>query len=182
MILVQHRGNFVDKLVGSLKSANIPVTGNDRLILHEYIAVMDLIALARFSVLPEDDLSLAACLKSPIVGLSEEELFDLAYQREGSLWNELKLKKNENKRYGETYRLLSRMINLADKLPPYEYFNFILEKENAKHLILSRLGEEAVDPISEFLNLAIKFESNSPATLEGFIYWLETGKVEIKRD
>ena len=182
MILVQHRGNFVDKLVGSLKSANIPVAGNDRLILTEYIAVMDLIALARFSLLPEDDLSLATCLKSPIVGLSEEELFDLAYQRDGSLWNELKLKKNENKRYGETYRLLSRMIDLADKLPPYEYFNFILEKENARHLILSRLGEEAVDPISEFLNLAIKFESNSPATLEGFIYWLETGKVEIKRD
>ena len=74
------------------------------------------------------------------------------------------------------------MIELAYKLPPYEYFNFILEKENARHLILSRLGEEAVDPISEFLNLAIKFESNSPATLEGFIYWLDSGRVEIKRD
>ena len=182
MILVQHRGNFIDRLVGSLKSANIPVAGNDRLILTEYIAVMDLTALARFSLLPEDDLSLATCLKSPIIGLSEEELFDLAYQRRGSLWNEIKLKKNKNKRYRETYRLLSKMVELADKLPPYEYFNFILDKENVRHLMHSRLGEEALDPISEFLNLAIKFESHSPATLEGFIYWLDSGKVEIKRD
>ena len=40
--------------------------------LTEHIAVMDLMALGRVVLLPEDDLSLAALLKSPLIGLDED--------------------------------------------------------------------------------------------------------------
>ena len=45
---------------------------------------MDLIALGDALLLPEDDLTLAAVLRSPLFGLCEEELFELAYDRGGA--------------------------------------------------------------------------------------------------
>ena len=60
---------------------SIPVAGADRLVLTEHIAVMDLMALADALLLPDDDLALASVLKSPLFGLSEEQLFELAWDR-----------------------------------------------------------------------------------------------------
>ena len=68
----------------------MPVAGNDRMRLGEQLAVMDLIAFGQFLLLPEDDFNLAVLLKSPLLGLDEEALFDLAARRgERSLWGEL---------------------------------------------------------------------------------------------
>ena len=43
----------------------MPVAGADRLTLAEHIAVLDLVALGRAALLPQDDLTLATALKSP---------------------------------------------------------------------------------------------------------------------
>src|SRR3546814_6650831 len=59
-----------------------------RMVLTDQIAVMDLMAFGQFLLLPEDDLTLATVLKGPLVGLDEEELFRLAYGRDGSLRSE----------------------------------------------------------------------------------------------
>jgi ATP-dependent helicase/nuclease subunit A len=53
--------------------------------LTEHIAVMDLMALADALLLPQDDLALASVLKSPLFGLTEEQLFTLAWKRKGTL-------------------------------------------------------------------------------------------------
>jgi len=91
MILVQRRGVFAGAMLRALKRKGVAVAGADRLVLTEHIAVMDCMALARFLLLPQDDLSLAEVLKSPFVGLSEEALFELAYNRgDKSLWQQLK--------------------------------------------------------------------------------------------
>ena len=42
---------------------------------------MDLMVLADALLLPDDDLALATVLKSPLFGLSEQELFDIAHGR-----------------------------------------------------------------------------------------------------
>ena len=46
---------------------------------------MDLIAAGRAALLPDDDLTLASVLKSPLIGLDEDALFRLAARRSGSL-------------------------------------------------------------------------------------------------
>ena len=61
------------------------MAGADRLVLTEHIAVMDLMALADALLLPDDDLALAGVLKSPLFGLTDEDLFELAWDRKGSL-------------------------------------------------------------------------------------------------
>src|SRR5262249_25741847 len=57
--------------------------------------VMDLMALGQFLLLPDDDLTLATVLRSPIIGLSEEALFDLAHGREERLWRRLQARRAE---------------------------------------------------------------------------------------
>ena len=88
MVLVRRRNEFVAELLRALKQRDIPVAGADRLILTAQLAVQDLVALGRFLLLPEDDLTLATVLKGPLFGIDEEMLFDLAYDRGSEkLWH-----------------------------------------------------------------------------------------------
>ena len=75
MILVKSRTRLVDKLTRALKRKSVPVAGVDRMRLSDNLAVQDLLALGQFLLLPDDDLTLASLLKSPICNLSEEALF-----------------------------------------------------------------------------------------------------------
>ena len=85
LVLVRQRGPLFEAIIRALKNADVPVAGADRLVLTEHIAVMDLMALADCLLLPDDDLALASVLKSPLFGLTEEQLFELAWDRKGSL-------------------------------------------------------------------------------------------------
>ena len=85
LVLVRRRGNAFDTVIQALKHANIPVAGADRLKLTEHIAIIDLMNLADALLLPQDDLALAVALKSPLFGLTDDDLFKLAWQRKGSL-------------------------------------------------------------------------------------------------
>src|SRR4029077_2445676 len=85
LVLVRRRGNIFDAVIQALKHASIPVAGADRLKLTEHIAIIDLMNLADALLLPQDDLALAVALKSPLFGLSDDDLFELAWQRKGSL-------------------------------------------------------------------------------------------------
>src|SRR4029077_10264192 len=92
LILVRQRGELFEAIIRALKDANVEVAGADRLMLTEHIAVMDLIALAAALLLPQDDLALASVLKSPLFGLTEEQLFTLAWKRKGTLRAALRAK------------------------------------------------------------------------------------------
>ena len=85
LILVRQRGALFEAIIRAIKTAGVPVAGADRLMLTEHIAVMDLLVLADALLLPADDLALATILKSPLFGLAEEELFELAHGRRGAL-------------------------------------------------------------------------------------------------
>ena len=65
MILVRRRNAFAEEMIRQLLDKRVPVAGADRMVLMEQIAIADLVALGRFALLPEDDLNLAALLKSP---------------------------------------------------------------------------------------------------------------------
>src|SRR5690606_17818054 len=75
LILVRTRNRFFLELVRALKERDVPVAGADRMVLTAQLSIMDLMALADFLLLPEDDLTLATVLKGPLIGLGEDELF-----------------------------------------------------------------------------------------------------------
>ncbi|MEE2745799.1 MAG: double-strand break repair helicase AddA, partial [Pseudomonadota bacterium] len=182
MILVRRRGIIVEELVKSLKALNIAVAGVDRMVLTEQISVMDLIALGRFILLPQDDLTLATVLKGPLIGLSEEDLFKLTYKRKSTLWFSLTSKHLESSKLKEAYEYLSELLSIVDYLTPFQIFSEILDVKGGRKKLLARLGPDAADPISEFLNLALDFDRNQLPSLEAFLHWLEIGRVEVKRD
>ena len=182
LVLVRRRDDFVAELVRVLKGLYVPVAGVDRMELSKQIAVMDLVALGRFVLLPEDDLTLACVLKSPLVGFDDDDLFALAHDRPGSLWRALRHRRAEHPRYGDAVDLLVELLSAADAMPPYEFYMRTLGPLDGRRRLLTRLGHDADDPIAEFLDLALAYERRHPPSLEGFLHWLETGDSTVKRD
>jgi ATP-dependent helicase/nuclease subunit A len=183
MVLVRRRNEFVGDLLRALKEWNVPVAGADRMKLAEQLAVQDLVALGQFLLLPEDDLTLAAVLKGPLFGISEEQLFALAYDRGGQhLWTRLQRRSGSDPLLGRAVELLRALLARADFAPPYELYADTLGARGGRRAMLERLGPDAADPIEEFLALALSYEREHVPSLQGFLHWLVAGEIEVKRD
>jgi ATP-dependent helicase/nuclease subunit A len=183
MVLVRRRNQFVGELLRALKTRRIPVAGADRLILAEHLAVQDLIALGRFLLFPEDDLTLATVLKGPLFGIDETTLFDLAYGRgRERLWHRLRSRAETSPALHEVEQRLSALLARADFTPPYELYAEILGADGGRRALFERLGPEAEDPVEEFLALALAYEREHVPSLQGFLRWLVVGETEVKRD
>jgi ATP-dependent helicase/nuclease subunit A len=182
LVLVRRRRPFAPALIRALRDLQIPAAGADRIRVTESLAVEDLVALGRFMLLPEDDLSLAGVLKSPLIGLDDDDLISIAPMRRGSLWSALLDSEEAGGRLGGAAATLKRWRARADFLPPFELYSTILEREGRRALMLGRLGAEAGDAIDEFLNLAIRYDEAHPPSLQGFLDWLGGASPEIRRD
>jgi ATP-dependent helicase/nuclease subunit A len=182
LILVRKRAPFAPAMVSALKTRGIGVAGSDRLVLADQIAVQDLIALGDVLTLPEDDLALAALIKSPLIGLDDDDLLALAPKREGSLWQELMARAPGNARLEAAAAALRRWRARAGEVPPFEFYAGVLDGDGGRARMLARLGAEAADALDEFLNLALAYEDVAPPSLQGFLSWLRQGRREIKRD
>jgi len=182
LVLVRRRTKFVDALVRALKERDLPVAGADRMVLTDQIAVMDMMALGRFLLLQEDDLSLACLLKSPLFQFDEDRLFTLCHGRKGSLWASLGEKRSSDAMFAAAYEELCGWLGMARQQRPYELFATILGAGGGRRRMLSRLGPDAADPLEEFLSLALAYEGAHTASLQGFLQWMDSGQAEIKRD
>lgn len=184
LILLQRRGAMQERLVSALKRRQVPVAGADRLSLAEHLAVQDLVALGRVLLLPEDDLSLACLLKSPLVGLGEDDLLVLAHGRgQTSLMERLRAMAGEMPvRFGPAYGVLRGWLARADFMPPFELYASILGAEGGRKRLLSRLGPDALEPIDAFLGQTLAYERGHPSSLEGFLHWFTMEDEELKRD
>jgi ATP-dependent helicase/nuclease subunit A len=176
LVLVRQRGALFEAIIRALKNAGLAVAGADRLSLTEHIAIEDLMALADALLLPHDDLALAVTLKSPLCGFDEQQLFELAWNRRGTLRAALREK------HPEICDLLDRLAERARRETPFAFYSAVLNRHGGRRRIFARLGMEAADALDEFLNLALAYESREAASLQGFVAWLRSGKTEIKRD
>lgn len=178
MILLRSRSELARLIVSRLYEEKVPVAGVDRLRLDAPIAVQDLMACIRFVLQPEDDLSLAALLVSPLIGWSQEELFARAHGRQVGLWQHLRATQPE-----EALFVLRELLSMADRTTPYDFLEAILSGPiGGRGKMLARLGEEARDPIEELLNATLQFEGTNTPSLELFLDWFCRGEVDIKRD
>lgn len=182
IILVRKRNPFVTPMIRALKSRNIPVAGADRIKITEQLAVMDLMALGDFLLMPEDDLSLATVLKSPFFDFTDDDLLKVGYGRKASLWEALTKNVELDPRYDEAVVTIKQWLARADLVPPYEFFAGVLLTRERRSRIISRLGPEAGDAMDEFLNMAIQYDDSHPPSLQGFLSWMHGADTEIKRD
>nr|WP_298685771.1 double-strand break repair helicase AddA [uncultured Dongia sp.] len=183
LVLVRSRNAFVPALVKALKAQNVEVSGIDRLKLLSELAVQDILSFIDFLLLPEDDLNLAALLKSPLIGLDEGELFELCVVRGmSSLWAELGRAAETSPRLRTVYDRLSDYRQRADRLTPYELLADLLSAGGGRKLLFGRLGLQVGEAIDELLNLALSFEQNNAPSLQSFRHWLDVSEAEVKRE
>jgi ATP-dependent helicase/nuclease subunit A len=180
LVLVRSRGELASLIVARLFSAGVPVAGVDRLHLHEPLAVQDLLAAVKFAVQPNDDLSLACLLVSPLFGWDQDQLRALAYGRKGSLWRELRQRVVE---FGDVHEALAELLRIADFTTPAQFLQTILSGSmQGRRRLYSRLGMAARDAIEELMNSALEFERDETASLDRFLAWFSRGTVDVHRD
>ncbi|MEP3329635.1 double-strand break repair helicase AddA [Sedimentitalea sp.] len=179
LILVQRRSDLFAEVIRACKAAGLPIAGADRLKVGAELAVKDLAALLSFLATPEDSLSLATALKSPLFGWDEQALFDLAHRRDSKfLWTALRKRADE---YPETMAILNDLRGQTDFLRPYDLIERILTRHDGRRKLLARLGTEAEDGINALLSQALSYERADIPSLTGFLVWMETDDLEIKR-
>ena len=182
LVLVRRRGNVFDAVIQALKHAGIPVAGADRLKLTEHIAIIDLMNLADALLLPQDDLALAVALKSPLFGLTDDDLFALAWERKTSLRASLAQQAATNEKFRNVENRLAQCERYFAHMTPFAFYAWLLGGDGGRARILKRLGHEANDALDEFLELALNYERKAPASLQGFVAWLRAADTEVKRD
>lgn len=179
LILVQRRSDLFAEIIRACKAEGLPIAGADRLKVGAELAVKDLAALLSFLATPEDSLSLATVLKSPLFGWSEQQLFDLAHRRqEQFLWAALRRRAVE---FPETLAILNDLRGQIDFLRPYDLIERILTRHDGRRKLLGRLGAEAEDGINALLSQALAYERTDIPSLTGFLVWMQTDDLEIKR-
>lgn len=179
LILVQRRSELFSEIIRACKALNLDIAGADRLRIGAELAVKDIAALLSFLALPEDDLSLAAVLKSPLFGWSEKAVFEIAYPRPkgGYLWAALR----SHDSHRATKDILDDLRSSAEFLRPYDLIDRILTRHDGRRKLLARLGAEAEDGIDALLTQALAYESTGAPNLTGFLNWMATDDLEIKR-
>lgn len=178
LILVQRRSAIFSQIIRACKQLKLPIAGADRLKLAAELAVKDVASLLAFLSTPEDDLSLATLLRSPLCGWSERQLYQVAHGRRGYLWQSLRAKADQ---FPETMVMLNDLRNQTDFLRPFDLIERALTRHDGRRRLLARLGPEAEDGIDELLTQALNYERNDVPSLTGFLSWLETDDVDVKR-
>ena len=184
LVLVRSRGELASLIVARLFQRRVPVAGIDRLFLSKPFAVRDLLAAVTFAVQPLDDLNLANLLVSPLVGWSQEQLFDLAHGREKKrLWRTLRDRAGEREDFAVAHGMLGDLLRMADYTTPSAFLETILSGPIAgRRKLYGRLGLAGRDPIDELMTAALEFERSEVPSLERFHAWFARGDVEIQRD
>ncbi|MDO5706551.1 MAG: UvrD-helicase domain-containing protein, partial [Paracoccus sp. (in: a-proteobacteria)] len=176
LILVQRRSDLFGAIIMACKAEGLPIAGADRLRLAAELAVRDIRAVLNVLATPEDDLSLAAALKSPLFGLSEDDLYRLAAPRTGYLMQALR-----GSEHKEARAVLDDLAGQADFLRPYDLIARLLIRHGGRARLIARLGPEAEDGIDELMSQALAYESVETPSLTGFLTWLSGDDVEVRR-
>ena len=135
IVLARGRTGFAE-YERALRSLDIPVVSDRKGGLLDSLEAMDLIALLRIARDPDDDLSLAQVLRSPLIGLSAERIGALALQRErlrtdttrASLWRCL----GGDDGLRAAHARLADWLSRARRLPIHDFLDSVIAEVDAE--------------------------------------------------
>lgn len=186
LILSRKRGPAFFAVIRALRVAGVPVAGADRFDIGEHIAVLDLVAAGAAALLPDNDLALASALKSPLVGLTDDDLMRVAASR-----GEAESLRAALRRHAEAgdeaaargHRAVCGWDDLARETGPFGFYAALLGPMGGRRRLISRLGGEAADAIDAFLCYAESAETGGETpSLVTFLARFEEAAHTIKRD
>jgi ATP-dependent helicase/nuclease subunit A len=181
LILVQMRGALFREIIRALHREGLPTPGADRLEVTSHIGVLDLMALGDVVLNANDDLQLAALLRSPLFDLSEDDLYAVAAHRgDASLW--AALRDSDLLPARSAYSELHAWRSKLDFDRPFEFYAHVLYGEGGLQRFHKRFGNEVDDVFAEFLDLALEHEQSEQPSLQGFLAAMRSRDVSIGRE
>ncbi|MFZ0269828.1 double-strand break repair helicase AddA [Caulobacter sp.] len=187
LVLVRRRKALFEEVLRALKRRGVPVAGADRLSLSAHIVFDDLLALGRFCLFPDDDLTLAALLKSPFCGLSDDDLYALAKSRPGTLWQAVNARAGEQPLWSAARDLLRWAVAESRRKQPFEFYALLLGRvddtvRSNRAKVLTRLGQEAAEALDEFLAQILAAEQRGVRDLEALVADFASLDIVVKRE
>lgn len=182
MILVRKRNPLVGPLTKAFKDRSIPVTSADRLVLKEQLSVQDCLVAIQSCLHHDDDYALACFLKSPFIGMNEDDLYALSIHRENTLWQCLL-----NSKHTEIISYIEKLSNIVSSTLPGHFIHALLslpcpaDNISGRHGLITRLGYDSDDVLDELLLIAYEFEENHNASAQAFVTWMQNNQSVIKR-
>ncbi|KQV55455.1 MULTISPECIES: double-strand break repair helicase AddA [unclassified Caulobacter] len=187
LVLVRRRKVLFEEILRALKRRGVPVAGADRLSLSSHIAFEDLLALGRFILFPDDDLTLAALLKTPFCSLTDEDVYALAKGRRATLWLELRRRAEERPEWTAARTVLDWALTEGRRRQPFEFFAGwlgLVGEDGRSHRakVLTRLGAEAEEALDEFLAQVMEAEQRGVRDLEALVADFAALDIVVKRE
>ncbi len=181
LVLVRKRRSLAARIVAQLQTLGIPVAGVDRFDLASPLAVQDLLAALRFIVQPDDEYSLAVLLVSPLIGWTQQQLYDETAQRGRTPLRQW-IAGQSTPACHHASAQLELLRGSAEFTTPYRLLDTILSGPlQARKAMASRLGEEANDAIDALLAEALAFESREIPSIIGFLDHIDRAPLDVKR-
>ena len=118
-------------------------------------------------LLPQDDLTFACLLTSPLGGLSDDSLMELAIGRSGPLWEALRARAEERPDWQARGMFFAALLARVDYVSPHALFAEALGPLGGRARLYGRLGPEAGEPVDELLNAALAYARMHPPSLPG---------------
>ncbi|MCQ9155102.1 double-strand break repair helicase AddA [Acidomonas methanolica] len=183
LVLVPRRSPFLRALIRALKGQGVEVATLVRVALTDQLAVQDLMTLCEALLLPQDDLTLASVLTSPLGGVSDDSLMALAMGRGATpLWTVLRARHAERADWRAAWEMLAALQARVDFATPYQLLADALGRHGGRARVLARLGPEAAEPMDDLLAAALRFEALHPPAMQGFLAWLRASEATVKRE
>ena len=181
LVLVRTRKALAARIVAQLQSRGIPVAGVDRFELASPLAVQDLLAALRFIVQPDDEYSLAVLLVSPLIGWSQQQLYDETAARGRTPLRQW-LAGQGSAACSHANARIELLRAQADFTTPYRLLDAILSGPlQGRRAMAERLGAEANDAVDALLAEALAFETHQIPSIIGFLDHIDRAPVDVKR-
>ena len=176
MILMRSRTHLAE-YEAALRQAHIPYLSLDRGTLLQSLEIRDLEALLQVLITPQDNLSLAHVLKSPLFDWSDTELMSLAAEKSGSWYERLQAQAADTATARPAVvraaQLLADWHALAGRLPIHDLLQRIFQQANLVARFSAAFPATQVARVranlTRFIELALEVDAGRYPTLPRFL-------------
>ncbi|MFM7620462.1 MAG: UvrD-helicase domain-containing protein [Alphaproteobacteria bacterium] len=178
MILLRNRTNKLPReLSQAFHRYQIPFSSTARIKFKDSLIIQDLLSIANFVCLNIDDLNLVHLLKSPFFNYNEEQIFWLCQDKNDKNKPIIEVIKNP-----QTLDLLNNFISLSQKFSAYDFYFFILNKQNFRENFYSRFGDQALQIFEKFLLKLNDFSQDQNLSLHKLLDLIDKIDPDINLD
>lgn len=178
LILFQRRHTLYYETFKALKNKGIAVGLPDKIVLKDHIIYDDMLAFAKFALLPHDDLNLVCLLKSPFFNVSEEEIFSLAYKRADSIWNILN--QSVDPAFADIREMLQELLQISKITSVQQFYEWLVYKKDGLQIYLKSLGPDVKHIFKFFFQVIRNFEEKKNSSFYEFLQFCKKSKLQFK--